>query len=123
MLVLGIAVLLAAGLVIVLQSVVDAVRGFSHDLPGLIENARQSDLGGFINDGSNSLDFLKQHAGDITSGLGNVSGGAASCRGVRVRCGDGRLRGHLPDPLRTDRRAPGTRLDRKHALSGQVGAL
>jgi predicted PurR-regulated permease PerM len=76
-LVLGIAVLLAAGLVIVLQSVVDAVRGFSHDLPGLIENARQSDLGAFVNDGSNSLDFLQQHAGDITSGLGKVSGGAA----------------------------------------------
>jgi hypothetical protein len=69
--------LLAAGLVIALQSVVDAVRGFSHDLPGLIENARQSDLGAFVNGGSNSLDFLQQHAGDITSGLGKVSGGAA----------------------------------------------
>jgi predicted PurR-regulated permease PerM len=76
-LVLGIAVLLAAVLVILLQSVVDAVRGFSQDLPGLIEEARQSDLGSFIDDGSSSLDFLKQHAGDITSGLGKVSGGAA----------------------------------------------
>lgn len=75
-LVLGIAVLLAAVLVILLQSVVDAVRGFSHDLPGLIEKARQSDLGGFIDDGS-FLDLLKQHAGDITSGLGKASGGAA----------------------------------------------
>ncbi len=76
-LVLGIAVLLAAVLVILLQSFVDAVRGFSHDLPGLIEEARQSDLGATINDGSSSLDFLKQHAGDITSGVGKASGGAA----------------------------------------------
>ena len=76
-LVLGIAVLLGAVLVILLQSIVDAVRGFSHDLPGLIEKARQSDLGGYIDDGSSSLDFLKQHVGDITSGLGKASGGAA----------------------------------------------
>ena len=76
-LVLGIAVLLAAVLVVLLQSVVDAVRGFSNDLPGLIEKARQSDLGGSIDDGGSSLEFLKQHAGDITSGLGKASGGAA----------------------------------------------
>jgi predicted PurR-regulated permease PerM len=53
----------------------DAVRGFSDDLPGIIEEARRSELGGFINGGSDSLDTLREHASEITSGVAKVSGG------------------------------------------------
>jgi predicted PurR-regulated permease PerM len=34
-------------------------------------------LGNFVNGGSNSLDTLREHASDITSGVGKVSGGVA----------------------------------------------
>ena len=73
----GIAVLLGAVLVILRQSVVDAVRGFSHDLPGSSRRPGRATSAADIDDGSSSLDFLKQHVGDITSGLGKASGGAA----------------------------------------------
>jgi predicted PurR-regulated permease PerM len=42
-----------------------------------VDEARHSDLGAFINEGSNSLDTLKAHASDITSGVAKVSGGLA----------------------------------------------
>ena len=36
-----------------------------------------SDLGNFINSGSDSLDTLREHASEITSGVGKASGGVA----------------------------------------------
>ena len=67
LLVLGVIVLILA------EAVSSAVRGFGHDLPQIIDKVRHSDLGGFINNGSNSLDTLKQHSGEIVSGAGNSS--------------------------------------------------
>jgi predicted PurR-regulated permease PerM len=74
-LVLGI-VILGIGIVIVLLgAIVDGVRNFSDALPGLIDKARESDLGGLVNGQSDALDVLETHASDITSGLGRASGG------------------------------------------------
>jgi predicted PurR-regulated permease PerM len=42
-----------------------------------VEKARQSDLGTFANSGSNSLDTLSRHTGEITSGVGRLSSGVA----------------------------------------------
>jgi predicted PurR-regulated permease PerM len=77
MLVLGIVVALAVVLLVLAQAVSDAVRGFSHDLPEIVDHVRHSDVGDFINGGSGSLDTLKEHATDITKGLASVSGGVA----------------------------------------------
>src|SRR6266511_3747589 len=74
-LVLGIVILTGAALLILLQPIVDAVRDFNDNLPRLVDEARHSDLGGFINGGSDSLDTLKSHAGDISNGVAKVSGG------------------------------------------------
>ncbi len=76
-LVLGIVVITGVALAILLQPIVDAVRNFNDSLPRLEDEARHSDLGGFINGGSNSLDTLKSHANDIAGGVGKVSGGFA----------------------------------------------
>jgi predicted PurR-regulated permease PerM len=76
-LVLGIVIVIGALLLVVVAAMADAVRGFSDDLPGIIEAARRSELGSFINDGSESLDTLERHAGEITSGVARVSGGVA----------------------------------------------
>ena len=76
-LVLGI-VIVGIGIVIVLLgAIVDGVRNFGDALPGLVDKARHSDLGGLIDGQSNALDVLKTHASDITSGLGKASGGVA----------------------------------------------
>jgi predicted PurR-regulated permease PerM len=74
-LVLAIAIVIAALLLVVVAAMADAVRGFSDDLPGLIEEARRSELGSFINGGSDSLDTLRKHASEITSAVAKVSGG------------------------------------------------
>jgi predicted PurR-regulated permease PerM len=74
-LVLGIAIAGIGVVLVLLQAIVDGVRNFSDALPGLIDKARQSDLGGLINGQSDALDVLKAHASDITSGLGKASGG------------------------------------------------
>jgi predicted PurR-regulated permease PerM len=76
-LVLGIVVVIAAVALVMVQAVSDAVRGFSDELPHIIDKARHSDLGDVINKGSGSLDTLTNHAGDITSGASKVSGGVA----------------------------------------------
>jgi predicted PurR-regulated permease PerM len=57
------------------QAISGAVRDFSDALPQIVDKARHSGLGKFINGGSNSLDTLQQHASDITKGAGKVSGG------------------------------------------------
>jgi predicted PurR-regulated permease PerM len=76
-LVLGIVAALAVVLLVLAQAVSDAVRGFSDDLPEIVDHVRHSDVGDFINGGSGSLDTLKAHATDITKGVATVSGGVA----------------------------------------------
>jgi len=76
-LVLGIVVTLGVVLLVLAQAVSDAVRGFSHDLPEIVDHAKHSEVGGFINGGSGSLDTLRDHATDITKGVASVSGGVA----------------------------------------------
>jgi predicted PurR-regulated permease PerM len=76
-LVLGIFAALAVVLLVLAQSVADAVRGFSHDLPEIVDQVRHSQVGDFINGGSGSLDTLREHASDITKGAATVSGGVA----------------------------------------------
>ena len=73
------AIVIAIGglLLVVVAAMADAVRGFSDDLPGIIEEARQGELGSFVNGGSDSLDTLSRNAGDITKGVAKVSGGVA----------------------------------------------
>jgi predicted PurR-regulated permease PerM len=76
-LVLTVVVVIAAVALAMVQAVTGAVRGLSHDLPRIVDEARHSDLGNVVNTRSNSLDSLRKHAGDITSGVGRVSGGVA----------------------------------------------
>jgi predicted PurR-regulated permease PerM len=76
-LVLAIVVVLAVVVLVVAQAAVGAVRDFSDDLPRIVDDARQSDLGSFINSGSDSLETLEEHASEITSGVAKVSGGVA----------------------------------------------
>jgi predicted PurR-regulated permease PerM len=77
MLVLGIVIFAAAVLLVLIQPVIDAVRGFSDNAPRLVSQARHSDLGRFINGGSDSLDTLKDHADAIAGGVKRASGGLA----------------------------------------------
>jgi predicted PurR-regulated permease PerM len=74
-LVVGTFVVIGAVLLVVVQAISGAVRGFSHDLPHLVDKARHSDVGNFVNGGSDSLDTLRKHATGITSGVGKASGG------------------------------------------------
>jgi predicted PurR-regulated permease PerM len=74
-LVLGIVIVLGGLVLVVAQAVGDAVRGFSDDLPQILGKARRSELGDFVNGGSGALETIRQHAGDITKGVGKVSGG------------------------------------------------
>jgi predicted PurR-regulated permease PerM len=76
-LVLAIVITLGAVVLVVSQAVVGAVRDFSDELPRIVDEARQSDLGSFINSGSDSLETLSQYSGEITSGVARVSGGVA----------------------------------------------
>ena len=76
-LVIGIVALAAVALLVLLQPIIDSVRAFSDNLPRLVDEARHSDLGRFINGGSDSLDTLKDHANEITRGAANISGGVA----------------------------------------------
>ena len=76
-LVLGIVVAIGVVLLVLAQAISDAVRGFSHDLPQIVDQVRHSDVGDFINGGSGSLDTLREHASDITKGAAKVSGGVA----------------------------------------------
>ena len=55
-------------LLVLAQAIGGAVRDFSDDLPEIVDKARHSDLGSFVNGGSDSLDTLSEHANDITQG-------------------------------------------------------
>jgi predicted PurR-regulated permease PerM len=76
-LVLAIVIVIGAVILVVAQAISDAVRGFGDDLPQIVDRVRHSELGDFINSGSGSLDTLREHAGDITKGVGRLSGGVA----------------------------------------------
>jgi predicted PurR-regulated permease PerM len=76
-LVLATVIVLGAVVLVVMQAAVSAVRDFSDDLPRIVDEARQSDLGSVINSGSDSLETLSKNAGEITSGVAKVSGGVA----------------------------------------------
>jgi predicted PurR-regulated permease PerM len=76
-LVVGIVIVIGAVLLVLVQAMSDAVRELSHDLPQIVDKARHSGLGNFINSGSDSLDTLRKHASDITGGVGKAAGGAA----------------------------------------------
>jgi predicted PurR-regulated permease PerM len=76
-LVLTIVVVVAVVVLVVAHAISDAMRDFSHDLPQIVDRVRHSELGEVINAGSGSLDTLRDHAGDITRGVGKVSGGVA----------------------------------------------
>jgi predicted PurR-regulated permease PerM len=76
-LVLAIVLLTAVFALVLLQAMSSSVRGFSDDLPQIVDRARHSDVGNFVNKGSDSLDTLRRHASDIANGVGKVSGGVA----------------------------------------------
>ena len=76
-LVLGIVGVIAAIALVMVQAVNGAVHDFSHQLPHIVDRAKQSDLGNVLNTRSGSLDTLAKHAGEITKGAGNVSSGVA----------------------------------------------
>ena len=75
--VLGIFMVIAVVLLVLAQVLSGAVRDFSHDLPHIVDKVRHSDVGSFINGGSGPLDTLRNHASDITKGVGKASGGIA----------------------------------------------
>ena len=74
-LVLGIVVVLGAALLVLLQPIIDSVRSFNDNLPRLVDDARHTELGSFLNGGSDSIETLKAHASDISSGVAKASGG------------------------------------------------
>ena len=77
MLVLVILIIIGVVVLVLAHATSGAVRGFSHDLPHIVDRVRHSDLGKLINSGSNALDTLRRHASDITRGVGKASGGVA----------------------------------------------
>ncbi len=74
-LVLAIVVVIGVVALVLVQAISGSVRGFSDHLPQIVDKVRHSDLGNFINGGSDSLDTLRKHASDIANGVGKVSGG------------------------------------------------
>jgi predicted PurR-regulated permease PerM len=76
-LVLAIVIVIGVVVLVLVQSISGAVHGLSDDLPRIVDKVRHSDLGNFINRGSDSLDTLRNHASDITRGVGKASGGLA----------------------------------------------
>ena len=89
-LVLAIVIVLGAVVLVLVQAVSDAVRGFSDDLPRIVDEVRHSDLGSFINGGSDSLDTLAQHASDITQRSGQGVGRRRRRRRLGLRRGHAR---------------------------------
>jgi predicted PurR-regulated permease PerM len=76
-LVFAIVIVFGAVVLVLAQAISDAVRDFSDDLPQIVDRVRHSELGELINSGSGGLDTLREHVGDITRGVGKVSGGVA----------------------------------------------
>src|SRR5690242_14117559 len=77
LLVHGFVLLVGARALVLAQAMRGAVRGFSHNLPHIVDQPRPAALGGFSNGGNHSLDTLRSHASEITGGVGTVSAGVA----------------------------------------------
>jgi predicted PurR-regulated permease PerM len=77
LLVLVIVLIIGVVALVLAQAIGGAVRDLSNALPEIVDKARHSNLGKLINSGSGSLDTLRKHASDITSGVAKVSGGVA----------------------------------------------
>ena len=76
-LVLATVVVIGVVALVLVQAISGSVRGFSDHLPQIVDKVRHSDLGNFVNSGSDSVETLRKHAGDIANGVGKVSGGVA----------------------------------------------
>ena len=76
-LVLGIVIVIGVLALVLVQAMSGAVRGLSNDLPQIVDKVRHSDLGNFVNNGSDSLDTLRKHTSELTGAAGKVSAGAA----------------------------------------------
>ena len=76
-LVLAIVLVLGVVALVLVQAISGSVRGFSDHLPQIVDKVRHSDLGSFVNGGSDSVDTLRKHSSDIANGVGKVSGGVA----------------------------------------------
>jgi predicted PurR-regulated permease PerM len=76
-LVLGIVLVIGAVVLVLVQAATDSVRGFSHDLPHILDKVRHTGVGNSLGGGNNSLGMLKAHTRDITSSVGKVSAGVA----------------------------------------------
>ena len=76
-LVLGIVIVIGAFVLVLVQAISGAVHGLSDHLPQIVDKVRHSDLGNFINGGSDSIDTLSKHVSEISGGVGRVSGGVA----------------------------------------------
>jgi predicted PurR-regulated permease PerM len=77
LLVLALVVVIAVVVLILAEAIGGAVSDFSRNLPHIVDKVKHSDVGSFLNGGSNVVETLRQHAGDITSAVGRVSAGVA----------------------------------------------
>jgi len=77
LLVVGIVLVIALVVLVLVQAISGAVGDLSSHLPQIVDKVRHSDVGNFINGGSDSLNTLQKHTSDITNGIGKVSGGVA----------------------------------------------
>jgi predicted PurR-regulated permease PerM len=77
LLVLVIVLVIGIVALVLAQAISGGVHDFSRALPGIVDKARHSHLGSFINGGAHSLDTLRKHTSDITRGVARVSGGVA----------------------------------------------
>ena len=76
-LVLGTVVVIGVVVLVVAEAMSGSVRELGDALPQIVEEVRHSDLGDFINGGSNALDTLRDNASEIAKGVGEASGGVA----------------------------------------------
>jgi predicted PurR-regulated permease PerM len=122
-LVLGIVVVTGVVPAILLAPIVDGVRGFSHNVPRLVDEARHSSLGRSIDGGSHGPEVLQKHAGDIVGGVKRASGGLAhvgvSAFGVLTLA----VSVTFMTLFLPDRPPPRPVRDRRPALPRQPGAL
>ena len=122
-LVVGIGIVLSAVLLVLVQAMSGAVRGFSADLPQIVDEIRQSDVGNAINDESDALDTLKENASEITGGVSKAAGGVTDIGVSALGAITLFFSVHLPDALRADRRKAHAGLDREPDVHGQAGPL
>ena len=84
LLVLAIMVVIAAGALVMVQAASAAVHDFSHDLPQIVDRAKQSDLGNVLNKRSGSLESLAKHTGGDHAGSGRTEPAESPMSGSRL---------------------------------------